>query len=100
LVPIYGTMGAGISILATYLGSSLLLIILTNHDSFRYIIFTCLSILAGFTMDYIISLMIGNEQQLLIVISSVVTSILIIPASKNMTIREVKYIAKGILHKK
>jgi hypothetical protein len=100
LVPIYGTTGAGISILVAFLVSSLLLIFLTDHDSFRYIIFTCLSILAGFSIGYMISLMIGYEHQLLILISSVATSILVIFASKNMTIKEVRYIVKAILHKK
>jgi O-antigen/teichoic acid export membrane protein len=100
LVPIYGTTGAGISILVAFLVSSLLLIFLTDHDSFRYIVFTCLSILAGFSIGYMISLMLGYEHQLLILISSVATSILVIFASKNMTIKEVRYMVKVILHKK
>jgi len=93
-------MGAVISILVAYLSSSLLLIILTNHGSFRYIIFVCVSVLAGFTMGYMISMIIGYEQQLLIMLSSLVTAILVILASKNMTIKEVRFMIKAILQKK
>lgn len=100
LVPIYETMGAAISILVAYLGSSLLLIILADHRSFRSIISACLSVLAGFTMGYMINMIIGNEQQLLIMISSVVVSIVTLLASKNMTIKETKFLLKAMLQRK
>jgi O-antigen/teichoic acid export membrane protein len=100
LVPSYETMGAAISILVAYLGSSLFLIILTDHGSFRYIVFACLSVLAGFIAGYSIGMIIGHEQQFLILASSVAVSIVVIMASKNMTIKDTKFLLKAILQKK
>jgi len=100
LVPLYETLGAAISILFAYSGSSLLLIILTEHGSFRYIVFACLSVLVGFTMGYTLSMIISDEQQFLIVICSVAISIIVIFASKNMTIKETGILLKAMLQKK
>lgn len=100
LVPAYETMGAAISILVAYLSSSLLLIILTNHGSSRYIISACLSVLAGFIAGYSIGMIIGYEQQFLIVICSVALSILVILVSQNMTIKEARFLLKAMLQRK
>jgi len=100
LVPIYETMGAAISILVAYLSSSLLLIILTDHRSFRYIISACLSVLAGIIVGYMINLIVGYQQQFLIMIFSVVVSIVVIFASRNMTITETKFLLKAMLQRK
>jgi O-antigen/teichoic acid export membrane protein len=100
LVPIYETMGAAISILVTYLTSSLLLIILTERSSFRYIISASLSVLAGFMMYYMINLIVGYEQQFIIMIFSVAISIAVIFASRNMTFIETKFLLKAMLQKK
>jgi hypothetical protein len=51
-------------------------------------------------MGYMISMIIGYEQQLLIMLSSLVTPILVILASKNMTIKEVRFMIKAIIQKK
>ena len=99
LVPIYGTIGAAISILIAYLSSSLFLMILSGHGSFRHIFSVCLSVFAGFIVGYMISMIIGNEQQYLIIIISVATSILVILASKNMTIKEMRFLLKVMLQK-
>jgi O-antigen/teichoic acid export membrane protein len=100
LVPIYGTIGAAISILIAYLSSSLFLIVLSGHGSFRHILFVCLSVFTGFIVGYMISMILGNEQQFLIMIFSVVTSIAVIFASRNMTFIETKFILKTMLQKK
>jgi O-antigen/teichoic acid export membrane protein len=99
LVPTYQIIGAGISIMLAYLGSSLFLIILTDHGSFRYIAASCLSVFVGFIAGYIIETMVGHEQQFLMLICSVAVSIVIIFASKNMTIKEIKLLIKGMLLK-
>jgi len=100
LVPTYETMGAAISILVAYLSCSLFLIILTNHGSFRYIASACLSVLAGFITGYSIGMTIGHEQQFLIVICSVAISIIVIFASKNMTVTETKFLLKAIVQRR
>jgi len=100
LVPIYESVGAAISIFVAYLSSSLLLIILTDHRSFTYIISACLSVLAGFIVGSMVALIIGYEQQLLIMISSVAVSIVVIFASKNMTVIETKSMIKAMLQRR
>jgi len=99
LVPIYGTIGAAISILVAYLSSSIFLIILSGRGSFRHILTVCLSVFAGFIVGYMISMILGNGQQYLIIIISVATSILVILASKNMTIKEMRFLLKAMLPK-
>jgi O-antigen/teichoic acid export membrane protein len=100
LVPIYETIGAAFSILFAYLGSSSFLLILTKHGSSKYIVSTCLSLLAGFTTGYTLSMIISNEQQLLILICSVAVSIVVVVASKSMTIKETILLVKAFLRKK
>jgi len=99
LVPIYGTLGMAISILIAYLSSSLLLIILIDHKSFKYITMACFSIVGGFIVGSTTSMMIGNTQQLLVVFFSVVTSIIIIFLSNNMNISETKSLVKSLIRR-
>jgi hypothetical protein len=46
-----------------------------------------------------IRMILGNEQQYLIIIISIATSILVILASKNMTIKEMRFLFKAMLPK-
>jgi hypothetical protein len=80
--------------------SSSFLLILTKHGSSKYIVSTCLSVLAGFTMGYVLSMIIGDEQQFLILICSVAVSIVVVLASKSMTIKETRILLKAFLRKK
>jgi len=100
LVPIYETLGAAISIFVVYVISSILLIIVTDRRSLRYIMFACVSVLAGFISGYLINIIIGYEQQFLVLISSITVSIGIILASKNMTIIDLKFLLKVILQRR
>jgi O-antigen/teichoic acid export membrane protein len=99
LVPIYGTIGAAISILTAYLSSSIFLTILSGHGSFRHILTVCLSVFVGFIVGYMIRMTLGNEQQYLIIIISIATSILVILASKNTTIKEMRSLLKALISK-
>jgi hypothetical protein len=83
-----------------YLGSSSFLLILTKHGSSKYIVSTCLSVFAGFTVGYILSMIISNEEQLLILICSVAVSIVVVLASKSMTIKETRLLLTAFLRKK
>jgi hypothetical protein len=67
----------------------------------KYTAFCCLSIIAGGLTGYAIGL-IGSEvfeiqSPLLPILSSVVVSISIILASNNLSVREVKYLARQAL---
>ena len=96
LVPTYGTFGMAVSILIAFLSSSLLLLFLTDHKSFRHLVMACIAILGGFIVGSMMSMMTGNQLQLFVVISSVVTSIMIIFLSNNMTIFETKSLLKSL----
>ena len=100
LVPIYETIGAAISVLIASVISSLLLL-LTNaqYDSLRYVKFTCLSVIVGFVVGHLLNLKIGTEEQFLTIIPAVVISIVVIFLSKNMTIKETKFILNSLLQK-
>jgi O-antigen/teichoic acid export membrane protein len=98
-VPPLGTLGAAISILVTYLISSVFLVSVTERDSLRYIYFTCLSIFAGFIAGYFLEMIIGYQQLILTVIFSVVISIVSIFLTKNMTIRETILLAREVFRK-
>jgi O-antigen/teichoic acid export membrane protein len=99
LVPNYETIGAATSILLAYLGASVLLV-LTNHGSFKSIVYSSLSVLAGFLMGYIMGTIIGFEQDLIVLISSIVVSIAVILITKSMTIKETGMLIRSILQKK
>ena len=99
LVPNYQTIGAATSILLAYLGASVLLIS-TNHGSSRSIIYPCLSVPTGYVMGYIMSTIMGIEQDLVILISSIAVSIGVILVTKSMTIKETGMLLRSILQKK
>ena len=99
-VPIYGTLGAAISILIAYLISSLLFLILTDHRSYTYVINTCFSVFAGFMVGYVTSLIMGHDEGLFVIVFSIVTSIAIIFLLKNMSISETKSLLRPLIHRK
>jgi len=100
LVPKYGTIGCAISILAAYIISSVLLTSLTDRRSFRYIASACTAVLVGFIGGYVVGLITSYGQELLIVLSSIAVSMIVIFATKNMTIDETKFLLKAMLHRK
>jgi hypothetical protein len=51
-------------------------------------------------MGYTLSMIISNEQQLLILIFSIAVSIVVILASKNMTIKETGFLLRAMIQKK
>jgi O-antigen/teichoic acid export membrane protein len=98
VVPQYGTVGAALSILITYLASSIILIIMTKYDSIRYVLFSYLSVFIGFIAGYTLNTLIG-QHQVFIIIFSVATSIVVILVSKSLTIKETKVLVNGIFKK-
>ena len=97
LVPQYGIMGAAISILIAYVISSVTLLCATDHQSFKYILFTCYSIGGGVIVGYILGMILGNNLQFVLAAGSVGASILVILLSKNLTIREVGLMCKAVI---
>ena len=100
LVPIYGTMGAAISILVTYIISSIFLVLISDRSSFRWILSACFSILAGFAASYVLGAITGYQHQLLITVFGVAVSLVSIFLSKSMTVEETSLLIKGMIQKK
>lgn len=100
LVPEYGTVGAALSIFLTYLISSIVLVIRTEYDSLKYILFASLSILIGFIVGFIMKNYLGIYPEYLVVIISVGIAILVTLLTKGLTIKETKYIIKEIFQKR
>jgi presenilin-like A22 family membrane protease len=99
-VPLFQTTGAAISILIACVGSSLFLILLTEHRSFRYILSTVLSVLAGYTIGKLTGLVIGNDPQFLIVFASVVATLISMYGTKNISMAETNFFLRGLLQRK
>ena len=95
----YHTMGAAISILIAYISSSLVSLISIDSRSFRSILFVCSAILVGYITGAV-TLVIDHEQHVVSVVLSIVVTLMVIFASKNMTIKETKFIAKMLLQKR
>ena len=100
LVPIYHTIGAAISMLIAYISSSLVTLISVDSHSFRSIIFVCASIVAGYITAVATTIAIGQEQVIISAIFSLAVTMIVIFASKNMTIKETKYLVKMILQRR
>lgn len=97
LVPSYGIMGAATSILVAYAVSSVTLLCTTDHQSFKYILFTCISIGAGIIVGYILGTMVSKNLEFVVATGSVGASIVVILLSKNLTIREVGLMCKAVI---
>lgn len=97
LVPPYGIMGAAISILVAYAVSSVTLLCTTDHQSFKYILFTCFAIGTGIVVGYILGAVLENNLEFIVAAGSVGASIVVILLSKNLTIREVGLMCKAVV---
>jgi hypothetical protein len=90
-------MGAAISILVAYAVSSVTLLCTTDHQSFKYILFTCFAIGVGIVVGYILGAVLDNNLEFIVAAGSVVASIAVILLSKNLTIREVGLMCKAVV---
>ena len=99
----FGSVGAAFSILLAFTSSAIVSLIWSEKISIKHTAFCCLSIIAGSLTGHAFGL-IGTEffkiqSPLLPILASVVVSISIILASDNLSVREVKYLAREILQK-
>jgi O-antigen/teichoic acid export membrane protein len=97
LVPTYGILGAAISILVAYCVTSATLLYSTDHQSFKYVLFTSFSICAGIIVGYILGIIIGNNLEFVVAAGSVGASVAVIILSKNLTIRELSLMGKAVI---
>jgi hypothetical protein len=90
-------MGAAISILVAYCISSITLLGTTDHQSFKYILFTCLSIVTGTIIGYILRMVVGNNLELVVAAGSIGASVVVILLLKNLTIKELSLMGKAVV---
>jgi O-antigen/teichoic acid export membrane protein len=97
----FGSVGAAFSILLAFTSSAIISLIWSDRISIKHTAYCCLSMIAGSLTGYATVLIgawvYGIHSSLLPILLSVVVSISIILASKNLSVREVKYLAKEVL---
>jgi O-antigen/teichoic acid export membrane protein len=99
LVPFYGTLGAGISILIASLSSALPSIIWSEKGPMlKYIFASLVSIISGLAAGYGIRWILGSSlPPPVAVLFSVAVAIIVIFGLKNTSTRELVSIAKGVV---
>jgi hypothetical protein len=79
-------------------------LIWSERISMKHTAFCCLSIVAGSLTGYVVSLIAtevyGIHFPLLPILASILVSILIILASKNLSVHEIRYLAREVLQGK
>jgi O-antigen/teichoic acid export membrane protein len=100
----YASLGAAFSILLAFTSSAIVSLIWSERISMKHTAFCCLSIVAGSLTGYVVSLIAtevyGIHFPLLPILASILVSILIILASKNLSVHEIRYLAREVLQGK
>ncbi len=98
LVPFYGTLGAGTSILIASVVSALPSVIwLGKEQILRYVFGSLASIISGLAVGYGVKLIFGSSlPPSVVVLVSIAVVIIVIFSLKNTSVNELLVIAKGI----
>jgi O-antigen/teichoic acid export membrane protein len=100
----FGSVGASFSILLAFTFSAIVSLMWSERISLNHTAFCCLSIVAGSLTGYIISMVLsrtyGIHLPLIPILSSVIVSISIMLASKNLSGHEVKSLVSEMLRGK
>jgi O-antigen/teichoic acid export membrane protein len=95
LVPLYGTLGAAISILVSFAAASIPSLIWSGHLILRYTANSCIAIIAGTVVGYVISSIdIGYLPAA--IFASFGTALTIILMLKNITTKEIIRLVHGL----
>jgi O-antigen/teichoic acid export membrane protein len=94
LVPNYGTIGAAISILVAFIVSCVPSIIWLGRKLIKYIINSVISIAAGYSISYVLGIIIGTQQHYIQLIVSIVATLIMIIILKNTSITELRELVK------
>jgi hypothetical protein len=99
LVPSYGTLGAGYSMLVASIASAVTSIIWSERGPVqRYIFASLLSIVAGLAAGYAVRLVLGSSvHPFIVVLFSIAVVVIVIFGLKNTSPNELLLMARGLL---
>jgi O-antigen/teichoic acid export membrane protein len=97
LTPKYGILGTAISVVLSYISSSVPCMVWSERALLRYTINSLVAVAASGTIGYAINTYYPNNlNSLLAMVASLITSLLIVITLKNTTLREIKDIILSI----
>jgi O-antigen/teichoic acid export membrane protein len=99
LVPKYGILGAGLSILIAFSASSIPAMIWCGLMFTRHVAISTICIAAGWTAGYMAGLVIPTEQPLIQISFSISITLIAVFILKNITPTEIKLIVKTITNR-
>jgi O-antigen/teichoic acid export membrane protein len=103
LSPNLGTLGAAFSILFAFTASAIISMTWTGRSATKYVAYCILSIFAGIVLGYAVYLVATaisiGQPQILGAATSVIVSMAVIFASRNLSPKEIKFLAKAAIQK-
>jgi O-antigen/teichoic acid export membrane protein len=99
LVPLYGTLGAAVSILIAFVGSSIPSIIWSERISMKYIGNSAFAIISGFTLGYVVGIIFDGIHPAVQILISTGAALAVVLALKNTTAREIGQLVRDVLRK-
>jgi O-antigen/teichoic acid export membrane protein len=101
LAPSLGSLGAAFAILLAFIASATVSLIWSGRSSLKHAAYSFLSVFVGAALGYIVYLMSIeaslSQPQIPAIITSVVVSAVVIIGSKNLSVREIRYLAREAL---
>lgn len=101
LAPTLGSLGAAFAILLAFIASAIVSLIWSGRSSLKHTAYSFLSVFVGAVLGYIVYLMSMeaslSQPQIPAIITSVVVSAVVIVGSKNLSVREIRYLAREAL---
>jgi O-antigen/teichoic acid export membrane protein len=103
LAPSLGTLGAAFAILLSFSASASVSMAWSGKQSLKYIAFCFLSVFIGTILSYVVYL-VGtmaslSQPQVLAVLTSVIVSTAVLLGSKNLSVKEIRDLAKAAVKK-
>lgn len=103
LAPSFGTLGAAFAILLAFTASATVSMIWSGRSALKHAALCFLSVFIGTVLGYIVYLIAieasVSHPQILATMTSVIASIIVILATKNLSLREIKYLVKEAFQK-
>ena len=97
LVPEYGTLGAAFSILTASVASAIPSLIWSESRLLRYVVKSCISIIAGLTFGYLAGFWLFSISPALVILSSVTVTLLLVFMLKVTSTKEMSLMVSDII---
>lgn len=99
LVPLYGTLGAAVSMLIAFVSSSIPSIIWSERISMRYIGNSVIAVISGFALGYAVGIVFNGIHPGMQILTSASVALAVVLALRNTSIREIGQLVKDLLRK-